>query len=304
MQDKKIAVLIPCYNEGQTIGKVVGDFRRVLPQCEVYVYDNNSTDNTLAEAREAGATVRHEARQGKGNVVRQMLRDIEADCYLLVDGDDTYPAESAPEMCKMVLEDNYDMVIGDRISSTYAQENKRPLHDSGNRLVCKLINCIFGGNVKDVMTGYRALSRQMVTCLPLFSTGFEIETELTINALEYRYSIGQLAVSYRDRPTNSVSKLSTFRDGIRILHTIFVHFRNYRPLLFFSLIAALLVLVSSIALAPVLSEYLATGLVPRFPTLIVCGFVYLLAILLLSCGIVLDVLNAHHRQLIWRMRDI
>jgi len=304
MEKPEIAVLIPCYNEGSTIGKVVKDFRAALPECTIYVYDNNSTDNTCQEAQEAGAVVRRERHQGKGNVVRRMLRDIVADCYLLVDGDDTYPAESARKMCQMVLEEGYDMIIGDRMSSTYSQENKRPLHDSGNRLVRFLINTIFGGDVKDVMTGYRAMSRQLVTCLPLFSTGFEIETELTINTLEYHYSIGQLAIPYRDRPQNSTSKLNTYRDGLHILYTILVHFRNYRPLLFFSLWSILLTAVSLIVVFPVIREYFETGLVPRFPTLIVCGFVFILAILLLCCGIILDVLNVHHRQMIWRMRHL
>lgn len=293
----KIAVLIPCYNESKTIAKVVSDFRKQLPEAEIYVYDNNSTDNTADIARQAGAIVRYEQRQGKGNVVRRMLADIEADCYLLVDGDDTYPSDNAKEMCDIVLNEHYDMVIGDRLSSTYFQENKRPFHDYGNRFVRYAINQIFHSDIKDIMTGYRALSRHLVMSVPLLSEGFEIETELTINVLDNQLRIKQIPIEYRDRPIGSTSKLSTFKDGIKIIATIFRLFRDYKPLVFFSWISSFLILASLLILLPVFIEYLQTGLVPRFPTLIVCGFIILFAILLWMCGLILQVLLIRHRQL-------
>lgn len=293
----KIAVLIPCYNESKTIAKVVGDFKKQLPEANIYVYDNNSTDNTADIARQAGAIVRYEQRQGKGNVVRRMLTDIEADCYLLVDGDDTYPSDNAKEMCNIVLNEHYDMVIGDRLSSTYFQENKRPFHDYGNRFVRYAINQIFHSDIKDIMTGYRALSRHLVMSVPLLSEGFEIETELTINVLDNQLRIKQIPIEYRDRPIGSTSKLSTFKDGIKIIATIFRLFRDYKPLVFFSWISSILILASLLILLPVFIEYLQTGLVPRFPTLIVCGFIILFAILLWMCGLILQVLLIRHRQL-------
>ena len=293
----KIAVLIPCYNESKTIAKVVGDFKKQLPEANIYVYDNNSTDNTADIARQAGAIVRYEQRQGKGNVIRRMLADIEADCYLLVDGDDTYPSDNAKEMCDIVLNEHYDMVIGDRLSSTYFQENKRPFHDYGNRFVRYAINQIFHSDIKDIMTGYRALSRHLVMSVPLLSEGFEIETELTINVLDIQLRIKQIPVEYRDRPIGSTSKLSTFKDGIKIIATIFRLFRDYKPLVFFSWISSILILASLLILLPVFIEYLQTGLVPRFPTLIVCGFIILFAILLWMCGLILQVLLIRHRQL-------
>ncbi len=293
----KIAVLIPCYNEGTTIGKVVVDFRSELPEADIYVYDNNSTDDTVEKAKKAGAIIGYERRQGKGNVVRRMLREIDADCYILVDGDDTYPVENAREMARMVLEEKTDMVIGDRLSATYFEENKRPLHDSGNRLVRSIINRIFHSDVKDIMTGYRAMSRRLVDTLPLLSEGFEIETEMTIMALDSGLDIQQIPVQYRDRPDGSVSKLNTITDGCRILLTILKLYRDYQPLRFFSMIAALLVVIATIVLIPVLTEYFQTGLVPRYPTLIVCGFVILFAMMMWVCGIVLEVMLAHQRQL-------
>ena len=293
----KIAVLIPCYNESKTIAKVVGDFKKQLPEANIYVYDNNSTDNTADIARQAGAIVRYEQRQGKGNVIRRMLADIEADCYLLVDGDDTYPSDNAKEMCDIVLNEHYDMVIGDRLSSTYFQENKRPFHDYGNRFVRYAINQIFHSDIKDIMTGYRALSRHLVMSVPLLSEGFEIETELTINVLDNQLRIKQIPVEYRDRPIGSTSKLSTFKDGIKIIGTIFRLFRDYKPLVFFSWISSILILASLLILLPVFIEYLQTGLVPRFPTLIVCGFIILFAMLLWMCGLILQVLLIRHRQL-------
>ena len=261
------------------------------------ILNNNSTDNTANVARQAGAIVRYEHRQGKGNVVRRMLADIEADCYLLVDGDDTYPSDNAKEMCDIVLNEHYDMVIGDRLSSTYFQENKRPFHDCGNRFVRYAINQIFHSDIKDIMTGYRALSRHLVMSVPLLSEGFEIETELTINVLDNQLRIKQIPVEYRDRPIGSTSKLSTFKDGIKIIATIFRLFRDYKPLVFFSWISSFLILASLLILLPVFIEYLQTGLVPRFPTLIVCGFIILFAILLWMCGLILQVLLIRHRQL-------
>ncbi len=292
----EIAVLIPCYNEAKTIAKVVKDFQSALPQAVVYVYDNNSTDGTDAIAREAGATVRYEYRQGKGAVIRTMFRNIDAKCYLLIDGDDTYPAEKAAEMAKLVLEGKADMVVGDRLSSTYFTENKRRFHNTGNRMVRGLINLLFKSNVRDIMTGYRAFSYLFVKTFPVLTKGFEIETEMTIHALDKAMPIANSIVDYRDRPEGSESKLNTVSDGIRVLKTIFRLFKNYRPLLFFGCIALLLLLIALGFFLPVLLEYLKTGLVPRFPTLIVSGFTALAAIQSYFSGMILNVLKAQNRQ--------
>lgn len=292
----KTAVLIPCYNEELTINKVVSDFHKALPEAEIYVYDNNSTDNTYFEAEKAGAIVRREPRQGKGNVIRQMLRDIDADCYLMVDGDDTYPAEYAVELCKGV-EDGYDIVIGDRLSSTYFTENKRMFHNEGNRLVRFLINKLFDSHIQDIMTGYRAMSRQFAKNLPVISKGFEIETEMTIHALDKNFLIKETAIEYRDRKGDSVSKLNTFSDGIKVIKTILRLFRDYRPLAFFSLASLIMTILSLILFIPVFNEYLETGLVPRYPTLIVSGFIFITAILTFFCGVILEVVSQKHRQL-------
>lgn len=292
-----IAVLIPCYNESATIAKVVADYRRVLPDATIYVYDNNSTDDTARIAMEAGAQVRHEYRQGKGNVIRSMFRQIDADCYLMIDGDDTYPAENAGEMCNAVLTDGVDMVIGDRLSATYFTENKRPFHNFGNRLVRELINKIFDSNVRDIMTGYRAFSRQFVKTFPVLSKGFEIETEMTIHALDKNMLLREIAVQYKDRPEGSVSKLNTYSDGAKVLMTVFRLFRDYRPLAFFSVWASLLLIIAFILFIPVFIEYLNTGLVPRFPTLIVSVVLLVMSLLLWTCGLILDVVNKKHRQL-------
>lgn len=292
----KTAVLIPCYNEELTINKVVSDFHKALPEAEIYVYDNNSTDNTYFEAEKAGAIVRREPRQGKGNVIRQMLRDIDADCYLMVDGDDTYPAEYAVELCKGV-EDGYDMVIGDRLSSTYFTENKRMFHNEGNRLVRFLINKLFDSHIQDIMTGYRAMSRQFAKNLPVISKGFEIETEMTIHALDKNFLIKETAIEYRDRKGDSVSKLNTFSDGIKVIKTILRLFRDYRPLAFFSLASLIMTILSLILFIPVFNEYFETGLVPRYPTLIVSGFIFITAILTFFCGVILEVVSQKHRQL-------
>ena len=293
----KIAVLIPCYNESMTISKVVHDYKEALPEAEIYVYDNNSTDKTDELAREAGAIVKYEYRQGKGNVIRSMFRDIDADCYLMIDGDDTYPAENARQMCDLVLNKGVDMVIGDRLSSTYFTENKRPFHNVGNKSVRFLINRIFKSNVKDIMTGYRAFSRQFVKNFPILSKGFEIETEMTIHALDKNFLLEEVPVEYRDRPEGSVSKLNTIRDGTKVIMTIFRLFSEYKPLKFFSLISAFLSILGTAFLIPVLIDYFRTGLVARFPTLFVCIACYIIAALLFTCGIVLHAVAKKHKML-------
>ena len=292
-----IAVLIPCYNEAKTIAKVVRDYRAALPEADIYVYDNNSTDHTDDIAREAGAIVRYEYRQGKGNVIRSMFREIDADCYLMIDGDDTYPAENAREMVNLVLERKVDMVVGDRLSATYYTENKRPFHNMGNRLVKGLVNTIFKGSVSDIMTGYRAFSYQFVKSFPVLSKGFEIETEMTIHALDKNLSVQSVQVEYRDRPADSPSKLNTYSDGMKVLRTIGRLYKEYRPMSFFGLLAGLMALVSVILFIPIFAEYLHTGLVPRFPTLIVCGVMGTMALLLWVCGLILDTVAKKHRQL-------
>lgn len=292
-----IAVLIPCYNEAKTIAKVVRDYRAALPEADIYVYDNNSTDHTDDIAREAGAIVRYEYRQGKGNVIRSMFREIDADCYLMIDGDDTYPAENAQEMVNLVLERKVDMVVGDRLSATYYTENKRPFHNMGNWLVKGLVNTIFKGSVSDIMTGYRAFSYQFVKSFPVLSKGFEIETEMTIHALDKNLSVQSVQVEYRDRPADSPSKLNTYSDGMKVLRTIVRLYKEYRPMSFFGLLAALMALVSVILFIPIFAEYLHTGMVPRFPTLIVCGVMGTMALLLWVCGLILDTVAKKHRQL-------
>ena len=292
-----IAVLIPCYNEAKTIAKVVRDYRAALPEADIYVYDNNSTDHTDDVAREAGAIVRYEYRQGKGNVIRSMFREIDADCYLMIDGDDTYPAENAREMVNLVLERKVDMVVGDRLSATYYTENKRPFHNMGNWLVKGLVNTIFKGSVSDIMTGYRAFSYQFVKSFPVLSKGFEIETEMTIHALDKNLSVQSVQVEYRDRPADSPSKLNTYSDGMKVLRTIGRLYKEYRPMSFFGLLAGLMALVSVILFIPIFAEYLHTGLVPRFPTLIVCGVMGTMALLLWVCGLILDTVAKKHRQL-------
>ena len=284
----KIAVLIPCYNEEKTIAKVVADAKAALPEAVVYVYDNNSTDRTVELAREAGAVIRHEYMQGKGNVIRRMFREVEARCYIMVDGDDTYPMEFAPEMVDKVLHHNADMVVGDRLSSTYFSENKRPFHNMGNSLVRASINRLFQCDIKDIMTGFRAFSYGFVKTFPILSKGFEIETEMTIHAVYNQLQIDNVIVDYRDRPEGSVSKLNTYADGFRVLGTIFRRYRDYKPFGFFSLFALLLAVVSVLFFIPVLAEYFATGLVLKFPTLIVCGFVMLAAIQSFFAGLMLS----------------
>ena len=294
---EKVAVLIPCYNEEKTVQKVVEDYRRVLPQADIYVYDNNSTDRTAELAAQAGAIVRREYRQGKGNVIRSMFRQIDADCYLMIDGDDTYPAEPAPEMVRMILDGEADMVNGDRLSSTYFTENKRPFHNTGNRLVRGLINHLFHADVRDIMTGYRAFSRGFVKTFPVLSRGFEIETEMTIHAVDKNFLIREVPVDYRDRPEGSVSKLNTYSDGAKVLCTIFRLYKDYKPFAFFGMGALLFLILAAVLFLPVGIEFLRTGLVPRFPTLIVSVTLALCALLSFVAGVILDVVVKKHRQL-------
>lgn len=288
MTGEKIAVLIPCYNEAKTIEKVVSDFKAAVPDATIYVYDNNSTDGTAELAQKAGAIVHHEYLQGKGNVMRRMFREIDADVYILVDGDDTYPAEAAPEMVQRVLDHHADMVVGDRLSSTYYTQNKRPFHNFGNDLVRFCTNHLFGGEIKDIMTGYRAFSYQFVKSYPVLSKGFEIETEMTIHALQRNMQVENVVIEYRDRPEGSESKLNTYSDGFKVLRTILRLYKNYRPLAFFGLIAAFLAVLSIAFVLPVLLEYFTTGLVARFPTLIVCGLTIVIALLTFMAGVILD----------------
>ena len=285
----KIAVLIPCYNESQTIKKVVEDWKKELPEATIYVYDNNSSDNTAAIAREAGAVVRYEYQQGKGNVIRRMFREIDAECYIMIDGDDTYPAEFGREMVTKVLERNVDMVVGDRLSSTYFEENKRPFHNFGN-------NHLFKSNIRDIMTGYRAFSYQFVKTFPVLSKGFEIETEMSIHAVHKNMLVENVIIEYRDRPDGSESKLNTYSDGFKVLKTIGRLYKNYKPLGFFGMLSALLVLIAAILFIPVFVTYLKTGLVPNFPTLIVSGFVALAAIQSFFAGLILTTIVEKDRQ--------
>ena len=295
--DKEIAVLIPCYNEAKTIKKVINDYKKALPEAKIYVYDNNSSDGTDKIAKKAGAIVEYEYKQGKGNVMRSMFKNIEADCYLIIDGDDTYPAENAREMCNLILDKKADMVIGDRLSSTYFTENKRPFHNFGNVLVRKLINSLFKSNVKDIMTGYRAFSREFVKTFPILSKNFEIETEMTIHALDKNFLVKEIPVQYRDRPDGSESKLNTFEDGFKVLKTIARLFKEYKPSIFFGLIGFIFLIIAFSFGTPVFIDYFKTGLVERFPTLIFSGFMLMISILSFMCGIILEVIVKKHRQL-------
>ena len=291
-----IAVLIPCYNEEKTIGKVIADVKANIPEAVIYVYDNNSTDKTSEIAHEAGAIVRKEHLQGKGNVIRRMFREIDAKCYLMVDGDDTYPMEFARKMCTLVTDDGADMVVGDRLSSTYFTENKRPFHNFGNSFVRFSINRLFKTDIKDIMTGYRAFSFNFAKTFPILSKGFEIETEMTIHAVYNNMDVRNVIVEYRDRPEGSVSKLSTYSDGIKVLMTIVKLYKNYKPFAFFYTIALVLALISVGFFIPVLIEYFKTGLVSRFPTLIVCGFVIIAAIQSFFAGLILSTLANKNRR--------
>ena len=292
----KIAVLIPCYNEERTVEKVVADFQRALPEAVVYVYNNNSTDRTAELAEKAGAVVRNEYKQGKGNVIRSMFQDIDAACYIMADGDDTYPAEAAGELADRVLHHGADMVVGDRLSSTYYTQNKRPFHNFGNALVRWGINLLFDNDIKDIMTGYRAFSYEFVKTFPVLSQGFEIETEMSIHAVDKNMQIENVVIDYRDRPEGSVSKLNTYSDGFKVIRTIFRLYRSYHPLGFFGIIALLLAILSLLFFVPIVGEYVHTGLVDRFPTLIVCGFTMIAAIQSLFTGLTLDTLRKKDRQ--------
>lgn len=292
----KIAVLIPCYNEEKTVGKVVADFKRELPEAAIYVYDNNSTDKTSEIASASGAIVRHEYVQGKGNVIRRMFRDINAECYIITDGDDTYPAECAPKMAEAVLERNVDMVVGDRLSSTYFKENKRPFHNTGNRLVRSSINTLFHNDIKDVMTGYRAFSYEFAKTFPILSEGFEIETEMSIHAVDKNMHVENQVIEYRDRPEGSISKLNTYSDGFKVLGTILKMYRTYKPMGFFGVISLILALLAIGFVIPVFITYIQTGLVPQFPTLIVCGFTMIASIQSFFAGLQLQTIVHQKRQ--------
>lgn len=301
----KIAVLIPCYNESKTIKKVVEDWKMAIPEAIIYVYDNNSTDHTAEIAKNAGAIVRYERQQGKGNVVRRMFQEIDAECYIMIDGDDTYPAEHGREMVMEVLENGADMVVGDRLSSTYFEENKRPFHNFGNTIVREAINHMFKNNVRDIMTGYRAFSYRFVKSFPVVSAGFEIETEMTIHAIDKNMFIKNNIITYRDRPEGSESKLNTISDGLKVLKTILHLFIDYRPMQFFGLISLFLVLISAIFFIPVFIEYLYTGLVLKFPTLIVCGFCVIAALISFFTGLILSTIqHKERREFEFRLQEI
>ena len=288
----KIAVLIPCYNESKTVAKVVKDYKKALPEATIYVYDNNSTDHTDEIARKAGAKVVYEYKQGKGNVIRSMFRDIDAQCYIMIDGDDTYPAENAREMCDLILEKKADMVIGDRLSSTYFTENKRPFHNLGNKLVRLLINKLFHNKVKDIMTGYRAFSYDFVKGFPVLSKGFEIETEMTIHAVDKNYHLVEVPVNYKDRPEGSVSKLNTYKDGFKVLKTIATLFKEYRPMAFFGILGTLSLIISLILGIPVMSNISMHTI--RFTFF---AMLFLISLMLYTCGIILGVIAKKHKQI-------
>ena len=301
----RIAVLIPCYNESRTIEKVVLDWKASLPEAVIYVYDNNSADHTDEIARRAGAIVRYEHKQGKGNVVRRMFQEIEAECYIMVDGDDTYPAEAGPEMARLVLQNQVDMVIGDRLSSTYFEENKRPFHNFGNSLVRASINQMFHSNIRDIMTGLRAFSYRFAKSYPVLSEGFEIETEMTIHAIDKNMYLENLVIEYRDRPSGSTSKLNTIPDGIRVLRTIGRLYRDYKPMQYFGIISIVLMIISAVFFVPVFLEYLDTGLVRRFPTLIMCGFCMIAALLSFFAGMILHTIQQKEkREFEFRLQEI
>ncbi len=292
----KTAILIPCFNESLTIKKVINDFQIALPDADIYVYDNNSTDGTDKIAKEEGAIVRYEYKQGKGNVVRSMFRDIDADCYIMVDGDDTYPAEAAIEIEKLVLEGKADMVIGDRLSSTYFTENKRPFHNSGNKFMRKAINTIFGSDLHDILTGMRGFSWEFVKSYPVISKGFELETEMSIFALDHNFKIAEIPIDYRDRMEGSESKLNTYSDGYKVIKVIITLFRDTKPLTFFSIITGILVIIALAYFVPILISYLYTGYVLRIPTLIMAATTFLVAVIIFLSGLILQVLKKQHDQ--------
>ena len=292
----KTAVLIPCYNEAKTIGRVVADFKEKMPHADIYVYDNNSTDNTAELAEQAGAIVRYEHKQGKGNVVRTMFREVDADCYVMVDGDDTYPADFGPRLEQLVLSGKADMAVGDRLSSTYFTENKRPFHNFGNVLVRRMINFLFRAKLNDIMSGARAFSKDFVKSFPVISKGFEIETEMTIFALDNNFAIKEVPIAYQDRPQGSESKLNTYSDGLKVLKTIVNLFKDTKPLAFFSILSLILLLISFGFFLPILIQFVQTGIVDKFPTLIVISALTVIALLNFFCGVILSVLKKQHRQ--------
>lgn len=294
---KKISVIIPCYNEELTIASVIKDCQKYLPQAEIYVCDNNSTDNTVNIAKSLGVIVKQETRQGKGNVIRKMFREIDSDCYIMVDGDGSHSLSYAQQMCDFVLNENVDMVIGDRLSTSYFNKNKRLFHNFGNKLVRIIINKIFKSNVKDIMSGYRVMSKLFVKSFPCLSEGFEIETEMTIHALYRRFSIKEIQVDYKERPKGSISKLNTFLDGFLVLKTIFSLFKDYKPFMFFSVLATILFIFATILFIPILIEFLQTSKVPRYPTLIVSGAIATMSLLLLVCGILLQTIVRKHNEI-------
>lgn len=302
---KKIAVMIPCYNEELTIKKVVEDFKKELPDAYIYVYNNNSKDNTEKIAKDAGAIVIREYKQGKGNVVRSMFRDIDADMYVMVDGDDTYPAEEVHKLIEVVESGMADMAIGDRLSNgTYIKENKRNFHNFGNVLVKNTINFIFKSKLNDIMTGYRVFNREFVKNMPVLSPGFEIETEMTFHALDRNYSIVEVPITYRDRPVGSVSKLNTFSDGFKVLLTIFKMFKNYRPLGFFLIVAIIFWIISLIIGVPLFVEFFKTGVVTKFPSGILATGIAIFGMLSLSIGVILDTLVRQHKEQLEILRNI
>ena len=296
MVRSRTVVLIPCYNEELTIENVIRDFKENMPEAEIYVYDNNCTDRTAQIAENAGAIVRKETRQGKGNVIRTMFREIDADCYIMADGDDTYPASFGPVLEKLVLEEGVDMAIGDRLSSTYFTENKRPFHNFGNKLVRWLINYLFDADVNDIMTGARAFSRDFVKSFAVMSKGFEIETEMKIFALDNRMKLAEVPIEYRDRVKGSSSKLNTYSDGLKVIMTIFTLLRDTKPMKFFGWIGGIFILVGLLFFIPIIAEYAATGLVPKFPTLIVITTTWIIGILSIFCGMILSVIKNRSRQ--------
>ena len=296
MVRSRTVVLIPCYNEELTIENVIRDFKENMPEAEIYVYDNNCTDRTAQIAENAGAIVRKETRQGKGNVIRTMFREIDADCYIMADGDDTYPASFGPVLEKLVLEEGVDMAIGDRLSSTYFTENKRPFHNFGNKLVRWLINYLFDADVNDIMTGARAFSRDFVKSFAVMSKGFEIETEMTIFALDNRMKLAEVPIEYRDRVKGSSSKLNTYSDGLKVIMTIFTLLRDTKPMKFFGWIGGIFILVGLLFFIPIIAEYAATGLVPKFPTLLVITTTWIIGILSIFCGMILSVIKNRSRQ--------
>jgi len=293
----KIAILIPCYNEEQTIGTVIDDFIREIPEAEIYVYDNNSSDRTAQIAKSRGAFLKREYRQGKGNVVRSMFRDVDADYYIMVDGDDTYPAEYARKLLQPLIEGRADMTIGDRLSNgSYRDENKRAFHDFGNNLVRFLINKIFQSDLKDIMTGYRGFNREFVKAMPVMSPKFEIETEMSIHALDKKFLIEEVHIDYRDRPSGSQSKLNTFSDGFKVLGTIFMLFKDYKPLIFFNICAGILLVLGLFMGAPVILEYADTRYITKVPSAVLAVGIVMVSMLSFSCGLILDTIVKQNRM--------